>query len=257
MDGISVSFAAALYAAGSVLLLLLTGGFLLAVGGAHRRRLEEQLRLARLREEQYRTLEAYLEQTRKARHDFRHAVRTIDELAGEGKLEELRGFVREYVRLQPEQAAACRFCAHPAANAIFRSYAGAAEAQGIRLSWQTEVPDGIPVSDVDLTAVLGNILENAIRTCAAVPEGERYIRLRVDTDTPGALFITAANSFDGKPALQNGRFLSTRKDGGGLGLASVAAAAKKYGGAAQFSCRGREFQSSVMLRLDGRLAKEA
>jgi len=261
MDGSSGYLLTALYATGSLLLLLLlAGGFLLRHGisdSARLRELEQRLRTAELREKQYSALEQYVERTRSLRHDFQHAVCTIGELAEEGDLEELRSFIREYTKLQPRGEAVCRFCEHPAANAIFSYYARAAAEQGIRIRWQTEVPRNIPVSDVDLTVIFGNILDNAVRACAAVPPGERYINLRADMNTPGALYISAANSFDGKPVIRNGRFFTTKKDGGGLGLRSVAETAGKYGGASRFTCRGREFQSSVLLRLSGGSAGNA
>jgi len=59
----------------------------------------------------------------------------------------------------------------------------------------------------------------------------------------------STNSFDGKTRKRKDGYRSTKHSGKGTGLASIAAAAEKYGGSAQASDSGTEFYVDVMLKI--------
>ena len=63
------------------------------------------------------------------------------------------------------------------------------------------------------------------------------------------LYIVVVNSFDGNVCQRDGRYISTKSDGDGIGLVSVAAIAEKYGGMAQFSHEGKLFYSNIAIPL--------
>ena len=117
---------------------------------------------------------------------------------------------------------------------------------GITLDWEISLPKGgIPVSDIDMCEILGNILENAILACKNVSE-KRYIELAIRSDSSG-IYIVTTNSFDGMVDEKDGRYLSTRGHKTGLGLKSITSTAEKYGGAARFSHKDKEFYTDVVL----------
>ena len=57
----------------------------------------------------------------------------------------------------------------------------------------------------------------------------------------------AENSFDGKPKKKKGHYRSTQRKGNGIGLASIDAAAKRYGGTSRFYNDDEKYYSEVML----------
>jgi len=79
--------------------------------------------------------------------------------------------------------------------------------------------------------------------------GHRFIRLGSRLEH-GTLTITLDNSFDGALRQKDGVILSSKREGEGTGLSSVAAVAKKYGGAARFEAKDGIFQTSVYIRLE-------
>ena len=87
--------------------------------------------------------------------------------------------------------------------------------------------------------MIGNILENAVIACQKAEE--RTIQLSVIAEDNAQLFIVVVNGFDGKVRMKDGRYLSTDRDGNGIGLSSVISTAESYGGVAQFSMRGTAF----------------
>ncbi len=85
------------------------------------------------------------------------------------------------------------------------------------------------VDDIDLVAILGNLLDNAL--AAAEHSEEKSVSLETTTRNNYAVIIIA-NSCDAPPNTQEGRLLTTKKDKKlhGFGLKSVAKTLKKYHG---------------------------
>lgn len=210
---------------------------------------EKKAQLLQTQAYQYLALKNYMEQTDRLRHDFRQTIRTVGQLAREDKYHELKDYLLEYDQALNIKAAPHYFCSHGALNALLGYYADLCENQGIKISWKIALPKQLPLPDVELCSIFGNLLENAIQANEFVNNRKPYINLAADIDHDKSLYITMTNSFDGNVRKWNGRFLSTKKDGNGMGLVSVAATAEKYCGTTRFGYVKEEFQSAVMLKL--------
>ena len=196
---------------------------------------------------QYQSLKAYMEETSRMRHDFRHVIATVHELLSHKQYDELWQYADHYFADASANSAPCNFCHNASMNALLSYYANIAANCKIDFHLQIQIPEHSDISDIDLSILLGNLLDNAIYACKSLPQKERYIHLTADTDTPGSLYIAMANSFDGNLKEENGHFLSTKDNGRAIGLSSVSAIAKKYHGVAEFYGAGKEFISNVML----------
>jgi len=210
-------------------------------------RLEESARILAVQAEQYDKLLGQLEQTRRLRHDFRHQIQTLRTLAQDGSLEDIRRFLLEYddSALSP---ALKNYCRNNALNALFNYYGEIAEKDGIRCDWRICLPDELSVPEPELCSLLGNLLENAILGCRTAEPGQRTFELIIEPQHTEYLYIVSTNSFDGKVRQRNGRYLSTRHAGGGIGLSSIEATAARYGGTARFSHEGTAFCADIALK---------
>jgi len=94
--------------------------------------------------------------------------------------------------------------------------------------------------------MFGNLLENAVEACGRQSSGERYIRLWAGPSL-GTYSITVENSFEGDPRREGSGFLSSKGPRMGVGVSSVRATAKKYGGRAVFEAEAGLFRASVIL----------
>ena len=63
------------------------------------------------------------------------------------------------------------------------------------------------------------------------------------------IYIACTNSFGRPLKIKNGIYLSTHRNGSGIGLQSIQVSAAGYGGIARFSHEDGEFYSEVMLPL--------
>ena len=139
------------------------------------------------------------------------------------------------------------------ADYLINSKAAAAEADGIRFQVQVEFPRRTNIRSVDLCAILGNLLDNAIEAARQVPDPSgRTVALTIRR-IHQMLVIKVENSLAASP-VQEGGELKTTKTGGGLhgwGLKSAQAAAEKYDGMVQAGVSEEVFRAVATLSYQG------
>lgn len=211
-------------------------------------KLEKRAQLLEMQSHQFRELQEYMRQTARLRHDFKHSVHLLSALAENGDLDSIRAHLSEYDRRLSENVSVS-YCKNAALNALFGYYREMAYSENIRTDWRIELPEPLTVSELDLAALFGNIMENAISACAALPEGERYFNLTAELRHGNSLYVVSTNSFDGKVIKGRDGYRSTKHSGRGTGLISIAAVAEKYGGSAQFRNSDKEFYADVVMKI--------
>lgn len=92
-------------------------------------------------------------------------------------------------------------------------------------------------------------MENAAEACARMTGSARFVRVGSHLQH-GVLTLAVDNSFEGNLRQKDGVFLSSKREGEGIGLSSVAAVAKKYSGGSQFEEKDGVFQASVYVRIE-------
>ena len=151
---------------------------------------------------------------------------------------EIGKYLNQYVDSLPKNEYMI-FCGNTALNALLNYYVHVTSLNEIDFKLHISIPEHLPVSDVDLCSMVGNIMENAVIACQSVEE--KTIELTILSEKRMQLYIVVVNSFNGVARQRDGRYVSTKADGSGVGLASVAATAENYGGVAQFSHEGKLF----------------
>ena len=108
-------------------------------------------------------------------HDIKHHLRAIDRMASEHGQTEICDFLFQV----EEQIAASlayshvAFCKNPVVNALIEYFYGIAQTQGTELQVRIDLPDPMPLTDVELCTVLGNLLDNAVEACIRQTKGKR------------------------------------------------------------------------------------
>lgn len=207
---------------------------------------EERNRFYEMRESYYLKQQQYIDENTKVRHDFKHTIRTLKELADREDYEAVGAYIDQYFGVMPENDTIA-FCKNHAVNAVLNYYHQLAEKAEIDLNWKIGLPEDVPVKSVDLCNIIGNILDNAITACQELPVEQRWIQFTIESHHNANLYFVGTNSFSGKVKLRDDRYLSSHHDGNGVGLASIESIAESYGGTALFEHKGREFYSNVVL----------
>lgn len=207
-----------------------------------------QNRIYEMEESQFLKQQAYMQESQAVRHDFKHAIRTLNEMAQNKDYEALTRFISEYATSMPQNDIV-RYSNNNAVNAMMNFYAESAKRADIDIDWITAIPDNIPLTDVELCNIIGNILENAIQACMEMTEGDRWIQLTAEAPNVSQFLIVATNSFSGKVRKRKGQYLSTNRNSNGIGLSSITRIAAQHGGSAQFSHEDNVFYSNVIIPL--------
>ena len=223
--------------------------YIIAVTTSRKIEADSTALMYQLQADQYEKMHAYLDETRRIRHDFKHTIAVLNELSQTGQYEKLQEYISNYSSEISNVQAPATYCDNPVVNATIHYYIDIAQSYGIRTKLQVVIPKEIAISDIDLCLIFGNLLDNAVTACRHVRTDARFIRLSADLDTPGHLYITMVNSFDGNVCTRNGKYISTKERKSGIGLASIQATTQKYHGSSNFYTEQHEFISNIMLKL--------
>ncbi len=129
------------------------------------------------------------------------------------------------------------------ADAILNSKLSIATAKNIKVKAEARIPVSLTVSELDLCIVIGNLLDNAIEACSALPEEERLIRIYMEMKG-NYLYLSLTNTAEGQ---KKHSFKTTKGEGHGFGLARVDAIVKKYGGYLTRASEDGAFSTEVLL----------
>ena len=207
---------------------------------------EEQNKFYEMRESHYLKQQRYIDENTKVRHDFKHTIRTLKKLADKEDYAAVKTYINQYFESMPENDT-ISFCKNHAVNAVLNYYHQLAVQAHINLNWEIDLPEDIPIKSVDLCNIIGNILDNAITACQEIPEEQRMIQFTITCRHNANLYFVGTNSFSGKVKMFDDRYLSTHRDGSGIGLTSIESIAESYNGTALFEHKEKEFYSNVVL----------
>lgn len=191
-------------------------------------------------------------ENRRLIHDIKHHLRTIDRMASERGQTEICSFLLQV----EEQVAASSgyshvaFCKNPVVNALIEYYYGMAQTQGTEFQVRLDLPDQMPLTDVELCTVLGNLLDNAVEVCSRQKQGVR--RVFIAGETRGNMyFLKIENTYDGL-ALQEGKTFLSRKgtsDDHGIGLSSVRKIIEGHGGDLDLVPGEKSFLAGITIQM--------
>ncbi len=182
-------------------------------------------------------------------HDLRHQLTVLKHLNSENDREKLEKYLDGLADSIPVGSIGF-YSENYAVNAVAAHYGTVAKEGGISIDWRFAVPKDLDGKvESDLCIIVGNLLENAIEACSRMKSDEKYISLNSTLDY-GILTIAVENSYDGIILRKGDAFLSSKRDGEGIGVSSIKAVAAKHGGGTRFETGDGVFKANVYLRID-------
>ena len=180
------------------------------------------------------------------RHDFKNHLQTMLAYLEMGQTGQLEHYLRELTEDYNTIDIALKTGNHML-DAILNSKLSIVKAKDIRLDATAQVPEKLSVSDVDLSVMIGNLLDNAMEACLKLPAEERFIRFYM-ARVKDNLYIYVMNSLDGAYRRGPGGYLSTKAaDSHGFGLHRIDKVVKKYRGYLNRQDEGDVFATEVLL----------
>lgn len=239
---------------GSLSLVIATGIILwydVAVGYRHSLvYAEEQRQMKRqltMQVEHLRQMNQKVEESAKMRHDFRHHLRTLMTLAGEGRLEELENYIRGITEIN-EGTRLGKLTDNIELDALVQYYSNLAQSNSIQFRARLKLPTELHFPIVELCGLIGNLLENAVEACQRQETLEKtiFIAGRIQDEQ---LEFVVDNSFDGELKTIGGKYLSSKRDGFGLGISSILETVERYNGVINLYADKKGFHAEMSLPL--------
>lgn len=180
-------------------------------------------------EKQVREIQNMYKQVRGFRHDYRNHIQNMRIQLKNGNYEELDKYLFELSDDLNSVDTVIK-TGNVMADAILNSKLSIAEKMDISINVKASVPMEIPMSDVELCALMGNLLDNAVEACAKIPSEKRFLRVYIGK-IKNQFYMSVQNSSGGIKKL-GGMYISTKsdKDSHGYGIFRIDRIAKKYGG---------------------------
>ena len=228
------------------LLFMFNAIFLLMATSLNRNaRLQQENQLLSMQQQRYESLKAAIEEARQARHDLRHQLCQLAALAEEGNLEKIKAYLSGAVSRIPSLE--MHFCENRAADSVVGYYCALAKRENIPYSVQIDLPECLPVNEINLCLVLSNLLENALEASLRTAPARRRIKLTAYLHGNSLALIQVENTYDGVIREKGGVFQSSKRKGDGVGLQSVRHIAEKSGGVSTVTYQDGLFCVKVML----------
>ena len=177
------------------------------------------------------------------RHDMRHFLSNITTLIENGETQKALGYIKS-VTETVDRTALKKYCLNETVNMIISSYESDFRNFDIKFSHSIVLPENLSVSDVELTAILSNAIENAVK---AVSLRQNDRRIEFDMRMNGEkLLISVKNTFLERPLFCDGFPVAT-KEGHGFGVQSIRLATEKLHGQCQFLLENDLFVLRIIL----------
>jgi len=182
------------------------------------------------------------------RHDYHNHLQSMKAYVKMGQYEKLD----EYLALLEEdldQVNQLIESGNVNLDAILNSKLSLALKNGIEVDYKATCPEELTVSDIDLCALIGNLIDNAVEACEKLPEGERrFVRLYIGV-LKKQLYISVTNATNEVVRKMDSEYITNKRGNHGHGLKRINLVVEKYGGYINRQNEPGVFVTEIMLPL--------
>lgn len=181
------------------------------------------------------------------RHDYHNHIQTLKAYMTMAQYEEAAKYLD---RLEEDLANVDMVLrtGNVMADAILNSKLTLMQERNIEVDATVKVPGNLPISDIDLSVLIGNLMDNAMEACTKVPEKDRFIHIYIDV-MKQQLYISVTNSMLGMAKKKGNRFVSEKEGNHGFGLLRIDDIVAKHGGYLNRQSENGVFATEIMLPL--------
>lgn len=216
-------------------------------GREHRYQIEKELMEMneQLLRRQLEMMKETEEESIRIRHDIRHHFLLIEEYIKNGENEKLLSYVRQY-REDLENRKRERICSNETVNSILSAYGRYAQEEKIHISMNVKISEHVAVRDIDLVAILANIVENAIHGCLHSGKSRQEICILID-EKGNKIAIQCKNTCTQDVQFHKGLPKSAKE--GSVGVRSIVKVVSYYNGETDFFTEDGMFVARVLINI--------
>lgn len=182
------------------------------------------------------------------RHDLKHSLFQLSQLANETGNTDALQFINEYEHQLTETNLID--VKNENANAILNQKSWEAKKSGVKFLVEGVFYDDLILSKLDLCNLIGNLLDNAIEAASHEGVCDNLRSVKFTSKRKGnLLMLVVENGYAIKPVLEGNRFKTTKKQSEhhGIGTRSIQYIADKYSGVIDMSFLNNWFIVTILL----------
>ena len=194
----------------------------------------------------YAEVENMYRQTRGWRHDYRNHIQVLKSYLAMGDIEAASHYL-DALDADLNTVDLAMKTGNKMTDIILNSKISLARSKNIQVVADAHVPVELSTAEIDLCIIIGNLFDNAIEACMALPKEERMIRVYMEMKNT-LLYISLTNSTALKKQKKvNGRFFSSKGEGHGYGLVRIDTIIDRYQGYISRNSEDGAFTTEVLL----------
>lgn len=178
------------------------------------------------------------------KHDFHNHLQTLKSYLDAGDVRRAKEYLSELDERLMNVDTLLK-TGNVSLDAILSAKLAQAKNENITVTVKANVPDGLTVSDLELSIVVGNLLDNAIEACRTAG-GERFIRLFLGMKGK-MLYFSMLNAAGAKREKVDGLFKTSKSGAHGFGLRRAEAIIKDHGGWVKYNSEDGAFTSEFLI----------
>lgn len=181
------------------------------------------------------------------RHDYHNHMQVLAAYLEAGEVEKARNFLDEINDTLVKVDTVIK-TGNTMVDAILNSKISLMNTKAIRVDATAHVPATLAIADVNLCVMIGNLLDNAMEACEALPAEARFVRIYISVKGTH-LYMSFTNSAGKKQNKIGNIFASTKGTEHGFGLSRVDALVEQYGGYLTRASEDGGYTTEVILPL--------
>lgn len=194
-------------------------------------------------EKHFEEVQSIYDKMRGWRHDYHNHIQALLALVGDD--ERTRDYLWKLNKDLTEVDTVVK-TGNVTVDAILNSKLTLIKSKDIPVDAVAKVPDDLKISEIDLCAIIGNLLDNAIEEVLPLPPEARFIRIYIGM-LKSQLYISVTNSTASEPRKIGEKYVSTKGEGRGVGLMRVDSIARRNGGTVNRQNESGVFATEVLL----------
>lgn len=178
------------------------------------------------------------------KHDFHHHLQTLKGYIQSGEYDRANAYIDELDQ-KLQSVDTLLKTGNVSLDAILSAKIAQAKNDNISVIVKANVPDKLTITDVELSIIVGNLLDNAIEACKTV-EKDRFIRLYIAIK--GKMLYFSMLNCAGEKQRKLGTLFATKKDGvHGFGLRRAESIIESHGGWCKYNSESGAFTSEFLV----------
>lgn len=178
------------------------------------------------------------------KHDFHHHLQALKGQLEAGEIDRAIAYIDQLDQALQNVDTLLK-TGNVTVDAILSAKIAGAKTEGISVTVDANIPDNLTLTDLELSIIIGNLLDNAIEACRSA-EGKKFIRISLHMKGK-MLYFYMLNSAGAKKQKLGSLFKTSKGSAHGFGLHRTENVLNEHGGWVKYNSEDGAFTSEFLV----------